>query len=195
MGSKKATPAEEYATDEEVVAAIRSLTDADGVRLRKVARFRARGLAGLGLGLSADDLLQEAIKRTLGGTRRWRKKVPFVMHLSKTIRSISSHAPDELKDGVVVPASSGEDSDGRHDGVALVSLLVDPERAAAVLEQFTKLERKFTDDAEVALVLEGLASGMKGPEIQHDLQITETQYETIMTRLRRGVDREQGWRP
>jgi hypothetical protein len=195
MGPKKATPDEEYATDEEVVAAIRSLTNTDGVRLGKIARFRARGLAGLGLGLSADDLLQEAIKRTLGRARRWRKKVPFVMHLSKTIRSISSHAPDELKDGVVLPAAGREDSDGRLDGVALVSQLGDPERAAAVLEQFAKIEKKFTDDPEVALVVEGLASGMKGPEIQRDLQITETQYETIMTRLRRGVDREQGWRP
>jgi hypothetical protein len=195
MGPRKATPDEEYATDEEVVAAIRSLTDADGVRLSKIASFRARGLAGLGLGLSADDLLQEAIKRTLGRARRWRKKVPFVMHLSKTIRSISSHAPEELKDGVVVPTGGGEDSEGRVDGVVLVAQLGDPERAAAVLEQFTKIEKKFTNDPEVALVLEGLASGMNGPEIQHDLQITETQYETIMIRLRRGVDREQGWRP
>jgi hypothetical protein len=195
MGSKKATPDEEYATDKDVVAAIRSLTDADGIRLGKIAHFRARGLAGLGLGLSADDLLQEAIKRTLAGARRWRKKVPFVMHLSKTIRSISSHAPEELKDGMVVPAACRDASDGRLDGVTLVSQYGDPERAAAVLEQFAKIEKKFTNDPEVALVLDGLASGMKGPEIQHDLQITETQYETIMTRLRRGVDREQGWRP
>ena len=116
------------------------------------------------------------------------------MHLSKTIRSISSHAPDELKGGTVLTASS-EDSDGRLDGVALLSKITDPERAAAVQEQFAKIQKKFADDDEVALVLDGLASGMKGPEIQADLQITETQYETIMIRLRRGVDREQGWRP
>jgi hypothetical protein len=194
MGSKKATPPEEYATDEEVVAAVQALTDVDGVRLAKVAGFRARALAGLGLGLSADDLIQEAIKRTLKRRRRWRKKVPFVMHLSKAIRSIASHAPDELKGGTVLTASE-EDSDGRLDGIALVSQVTDPERAAAVAEQFARIEKKFADDAEVALVLEGLAAGMKGPEIQADLQITETQYETIMTRLRRGVDREQGWRP
>lgn len=194
MGSKKVTPAGEYATDDEVVAAVRALTDADGIRLAKVAGFRARALAGTGLGLSAEDLLQEAINRTLGGARRWRKKVPFVTHLSKTIRSISSHAPDELKGAVVLPASN-EDADGRLDGVALVSQFSDPEHGAAVLEQFTKVEKKFANDTEVALVLQGLASGMKGPEIQLDLNITETQYETIMTRLRRGVDREQGWRP
>jgi hypothetical protein len=96
---------------------------------------------------------------------------------------------------MVVPAACRDASDGRLDGVTLVSQYGDPERAAAVLEQFAKIEKKFTNDPEVALVLDGLASGMKGPEIQHDLQITETQYETIMTRLRRGVDREQGWRP
>ncbi len=195
MGPKKATPAEEYATDEEVVAAIRSLTNADGVRLGKIARFRARGLAGLGLGLSADDLLQEAIKRTLGRTRRWRKKVPFVMHLSKTIRSISSHAPDELKGGVVVPAASTRIPTAGSTASRSSSRLGTRSAPLLSLNSSRRSRRSSQTTPEVALVLDGLASGMKGPEIQHDLQITETQYETIMTRLRRGVDREQGWRP
>jgi hypothetical protein len=193
MGPKKTTPAEEYATDEEVVAAIRALSAADLIRLGKYAAFRARTLCGLGVG--PDDLLQEATQRTLNGTRRWRKKkVKLVTHLAKTIRSVSDHARDELKGGQVVPATM-EDSAGRLDGVALSSHLMDPERAAAASEQLTKIEKKFATDTEVGLLLDGLSNGMSGPEIQQDLQITVNQYETIMTRLRRGLDRERGWRP
>jgi len=193
MGPKNATPAEEYATDEEVVAAIRSLSAADLIRLGKYAAYRARALFGLGMG--GDDLLQEAIQRTVKGTRRWRrKKVKFVTHLYKTIKSVSDHAGDELKGGHVV-AATAEDSDGRLDGVALLSHIMDPECAAAAAEQVAKIEKKFASDTEVGLLLDGLSKGMSGPEIQQDLQISVNDYETIMTRLRRGVDRERGWRP
>jgi hypothetical protein len=194
MASKKETDAAEYATDAEVEAAIRALSDADGVRLRKVASFRARGLAGLGLGVSADDLLQEAIMRTLAGGRRWRKSVTFVKHLIKTLGSLANHLRDELKGGTVVPATA-EDPEGRLDGVALKSRMPDGERVAAANEQLATISKMFDKDDEVGLVLEGLAAGMTGPEIQVDLNINETQYETIMTRLRRGVERKEGWRP
>jgi DNA-directed RNA polymerase specialized sigma24 family protein len=144
--------------------------------------------------MSADDLMQEAIIRTIKGDRRWRKSVRFVTHLTKTIRSIAGHAPDELRGGTILPATS-EDVGGRLDGVALATGLPDPERAAAASEQLGRIVDRFNKDAEVLLVLERLAGGMPGPEIQAALGITQTEYETIMTRLRRGVDRREGWRP
>jgi hypothetical protein len=194
MGPRSATPAEEYASDEEVIAAIGSLSTADTLRISRVAAFRAAALAGLGLGMSADDLIQEAVIRTIKGDRRWRKSVRFVTHLTKTIRSIAGHAPDELRGGAILPATS-EDVGGRLDGVALTTRLPDPERAAAASQQLGRIVHRFGKDAEVLLVLEQLASGTPGPEIQAALGITQTEYETIMTRLRRGVDRREGWRP
>jgi len=194
MASRTATAVEEYATDGEVVAAIDALTTAETLRLSKVASFRARGLAAFGLGTSADDLLQEAIARTLNGTRRWRKTVNFVTHLTQTIRSIANHAREELKGGTVAPATS-DDADGKLDGIAVWSVAPDPERAAAAVEQLDKISESFESDPEVGLILTCLARGMTGPEIHADLGITQTQYETIMTRLRRGVDRREGWRP
>jgi len=194
MVSTTATAAEEYATDGEIVAAIDALSTADTLRLSKVAAFRARGLAAFGLGTSADDLLQEAIARTLNGSRRWRKTVKFVTHLTQTIRSIANHAREELKGGAVVPATS-DDAEGTLDGVSVWSATPDPERAAAAIEQLDKISESFESDAEVGLILTRLARGMTGPEIQANLDITQTEYETIMTRLRRGVDRREGWRP
>ncbi len=185
----------EHATDSEVEAGIRALSDADALRLRRVADYRARMLVGLGLGMGAEDLLQEAICRSVSGKadrRRWSKKVSFVKHLMETMRSIANHAPDELKGGTVVAVGSN-DAAGESEGVVLTSTTPDGLRVAAINEQIAVIAARFADDDEVGLVLEGLANGMKGPEIQQDLGITETQYETIMVRLRRGVDREAGW--
>ena len=194
MTPKHATPNDEYATDQEVAAAVHALSVADAVRVSRVAKFRAASLAALGLGINGDDLMQEAITRTIKGDRRWRRTVSFVTHLTKTIRSIANHAADELRGGSVVQATS-DDPSGRLDGASLVGVLADGERAAAATEQLERIATKFDDDPEVTQVLERLANGLTGPEIQIDLKITQTRYETIMMRLRRGVDRKEGWRP
>ena len=107
-------------------------------------------------------------------------------------------APDDLPDdahllGLTQRRGAGEDV--ALDGVDLRSSVPDGLRVAAAHEQLCTIGQRFEKDDEVGLVLEGLASGMKGPEIQDDLGITATEYETIMTRLRRGVDRKEGWRP
>ena len=47
------------------------------------------------------------------------------------------------------------------------------------------LAKLFADDDDVTLVLEALAQEMTGPEIQDDLGISKTEYETIMKRMRR----------
>ena len=194
MASKKQkTAAADYADDAEVEAAIKGISDVDGARLGKVASFRARGLAGLGLGVSADDLLQDAVARTLGGDRRWRKGVTIVKHLIETMRSTANHWREKHKGSELVPATS-EDGRGQLDGVRLDSPTPDGERLASAKEQLAALATAFDTDVEVGLALEGLAEGKTGPDIQADLNINETEYETIMTRLRRGLDRKQGWR-
>lgn len=201
MGSKTPTPHAGYATDAEVEAAVRLLSDADAIRLRKIATFRARSLQGRGLGIDADDLMQEAIERTIRGSattgpgaRRWRKGVSFIKHLDQAMRSIASHAREGFEDTMIVHASK-EDPDGRTDGIALLSRITDPERLAAAHEQLDKVDKDFAGNDLVGLVVEGLSTGMKGPEIQKDLGITETVFETTMRTLRRGVDRKGGWRP
>jgi hypothetical protein len=192
--TRRATP-DEHASDAEVEAAIRALTDVQAARLGKVASFRARALAGLGFGMSGDDLLQEAICRTIAGKRHWRKTVvTFEKHLIETMRSISDHAHEELAGGSVVPGTI-EDDLGYLDGVLLRSSRLDGEVSAAAKEQLEKIAAVFADDDEVCLVVDGLHAGLTGPDIQADLGITQNQYETIMTRLRRGLDRREGWHP
>lgn len=195
MSPKEGVNPDEHATDAEVETAIRALSDVQMARLGRAAKYRALSLAGLGLGVSGDDLLQEAIARTIDGARRWSKKVvDFEKHLLETMRSIANHAKDELGGATVVTATA-EDDRGYLDGVPVRSRLSDGERIAAAHEQLDRISERFANDDDVGLVLQGLASGMTGPEIQADLKITQTQFETIMTRLRRGVDRMEGWQP
>src|SRR5271163_4921104 len=61
-------PASLARTTEQVAHALRRLTDADLLRLEALARLRARGLPG---GVAWSDLLNEAIRRALDGSRPW----------------------------------------------------------------------------------------------------------------------------
>ena len=182
------------ATPAEVETAIQALSDVDGHRLKKVSDLFAGKLRALGLGIGGRDLLQEAIAKTYGGVRHWKKKkVTFVKHLIETMRSIASHAPDELK-GATVVAASAEDALGGLDGIAGSSSTPDPRRMTSAREQLGEIWKTFEDDVEVVFVLEAIAEGKPGPEIQAELGITGTEYETILRRLRRGLDQKGGWR-
>lgn len=182
--------ANELATDGEVEAAIQALTSADLLRLERIASFRARALAATGLGYDGPDLLQEAITRTVAGDRNWRKTVSFVTHLAAVMRSTSSHALESLQ-GAIVTSTSTEEARQ----IPAAPQQSNPERIAAARERYGQIRQRFDDDAEVALVLDGITADMKGIDIQRDLGLTPQQYETIMLRLRRGIDRSEGWAP
>jgi hypothetical protein len=130
----------------------------------------------------------------MSGTRTWRKSVSFVKHLIETMRSLANHATDELKGGTTMSATR-DDSLGRLGGVLVQSATVDPRHQAAAREQLALIEERFASDEEVVTVLRCLAIGLKGPEVQRKLGITQRQYETIVLRLRRGIDRDEGWKP
>jgi DNA-directed RNA polymerase specialized sigma24 family protein len=66
----------------ELIAIIRSLTEADKIALMKIARLYARRTP-----FDPDDLLQEAICRVLGGKRVWARGAPFLSFFVGVIRS------------------------------------------------------------------------------------------------------------
>lgn len=198
MGKTQTTPAASSgdASQAEVETAVGGLSNADAVRLAKVGDAFARKLVAVGLGINGDDLLREAIRRTWAGRRHWKKnKVTFARHLIATMRSIASHADDKVAGACAVPALEDiDDADTVINGVVVASIEVDSRRRVAAQEQIDAIRAAFADDDEVLLVLDGLAEGAKGPDIQKDLGLTQTQYETIMLRMRRGIDRKAGWR-
>ena len=68
-------------TPSELRDAIAGLSQADLLRLREVARTL--------MPRDPDDLLQEAIKRTLAAKRTWREGITIFWHLHGAMRSIA----------------------------------------------------------------------------------------------------------
>ena len=173
---------EEYATREEVIEAIRGLTDEDHQKLALISRFWHRQRQLIRLGLDPLEVLSEAYESTLAGLRRWRKaRVTLVQHLDQSMRSISGH---HLEKAQTVTAAKEEAR-----GVARVSERSPSEsaveaRAEARIE-IEAIRTAFTDDPGALRVLECRADGETAEEIQGELSLTKTEYETINRRILR----------
>lgn len=196
MAKKTEAKSADYASLDEVEEAISRLTPADSERLTRFAQLRVRGLRGLGFGVDAQDLLQEALARSLhSGGKRWPKNIAFVSHLIAAMRNIAGHlARDGRGVGVVSldpPDASDVKGDGLNNEWDKPTEIPDAERIAGARERLQKIEKRFENDERVLLVIEGLATQMNGPEIKADLGITQNELETAMTRLRRGATKEE----
>jgi RNA polymerase sigma-70 factor (ECF subfamily) len=69
----------------DVGAALAALSEEDLVRLRAIARLRARSLPG---DMSWSDLLHEAVLRALTGARPWPPGVPLLAFLAGVMHSL-----------------------------------------------------------------------------------------------------------
>jgi len=182
------------ASAREIAIAIESLTPEELLRMRAFALWRVRGLGRRSNGRDHNDLLQEAVARTVSGERRWNEdSVSFVTHLLGTMRSISNHwatrgAADEPLSFSELPevASNG------HAGNPVDCVPSDaagPETLVAVKQEIEALEKLFADDAAAARVIECVRRGLSGPGVQEATGYSRTQYETVMKRIRRRVRR------
>ena len=164
----------------EVMTAIEGLSDASLLRLRSFARYRMRALGGRALAATYEDLLSEAITATLAGQRRWnREAVDIIGHLCGVMRSVSSHW---MEDHATLP---GEDFSRLEHAAPTPGA----DREASARQEVERIERHFAQDHLVLMILEAFKQGMKGPEVQSQLAISQTDYETAVKRLRRGVQR------
>lgn len=85
----KAAPARPIA---EITALIGSFGAADWIRLRKIARYYSFG--GM---IESDDLLQEALRRTIEGGRACPGDVPPITFLAGVMRSIADDERDRVR--------------------------------------------------------------------------------------------------
>lgn len=168
------------ASPNEVMTAIDGLSDAALLRLRSYARYRMRAMGGRALAATYEDLLSDAITSTLAGQRRWnRGAVDIVGHLCGVMRSVSSHW---LDDPSTIPSEE-------YFGLEQAAPTPSADREASARQEVDRIERFFAQDHLVLMILEAFKQGMKGPEVQSQLGITQTEYETAVKRLRRGVQR------
>jgi DNA-directed RNA polymerase specialized sigma24 family protein len=154
----------------DVGAALAALPEEDLLRLRAIARLRARSLPD---DMSWSDLLHDAVLRALTGVRPWPPGVPLLAFLAGVMRSLCDEQwrHHRRRDHLPTPPGSG--------GVD------DPERAYAAAEALAAIQRLFASDAAALKVIEGLISGMAAEEIRRHYDLTTVEYDTTRRRIRR----------
>jgi RNA polymerase sigma-70 factor (ECF subfamily) len=116
-------------TTERVAHALRRLSDADLLRLEALARLRARGLPGV----VWSDLLNEAIRRALDGSRPRPPSVPLLAFLAQIMRSVWSElCRRNALEHRIARAGAGTESDE-----------MDPERIVAAAQALAAIHKLF----------------------------------------------------
>lgn len=177
------------ASRQEVVDAMRGLTVADLRRLQGIARVRTLGLHEV----EWQDLLHEAVVRTLDGTRQWPVDIGLIVFLRETMRSIASEHWRRRRIDPIMPAPSPRDPSDEVEAIvldAVVDPTTDPERDAAAAETLARIQQAFDGDLEALHVLQGMALGKSPSEIQDEGQMDARRYASTQRRIRRTLARE-----
>jgi DNA-directed RNA polymerase specialized sigma24 family protein len=136
-----------------VSRALAALSEIDLLRLRALARLRARGLPH---GIDWSDLLNEALARALDGSRQWPPEVPFLVFLAGVMRSIC----DEFwrrrrREAEMIAFGTNADADSRD----VACPAADQERVLAACEAVAAIYRLFAGDQVALRIISGLANG------------------------------------
>jgi DNA-directed RNA polymerase specialized sigma24 family protein len=154
----------------DVGRAIRGLSATDRLRLEAIARLRARALPE---GLGWADLLHEAIRRALDGSRAWPDGVPLVAFLAGIMRSVWS---EQLRRPGFAPLDP-----------EMEDAAPDPERIVLAGEAVAAIFRLFAGDTAVLCILSGLADGLSADEIRRATGMGTTDYDSARRRMRRAL--------
>lgn len=164
----------------EIADAIQALSDADWIRLRKVANAYSRGRS-----IEAEDLLQEAMRRALDGGRNCPAHVGVVKFLAEVMRSIA-HAAKETAahQPQLVPVANHSTAE----------TAVDPPDPAPGAEENLQGNQEivailalFDDDETAQIILEGMMEGMRGEELKELTDLDETAYQSKRRLIRRRI--------
>jgi DNA-directed RNA polymerase specialized sigma24 family protein len=153
-----------------------NLDVAGWARLRSLARNRCR----IRCPDQEDDVLQEAITRTLAGTRKWPKNVNLHAFLSGVMKSIVSEAP-----GIGFRKNIDKEIDPD-----LPVKDVSPDAAAIYFEGEVELHLMalFEDDDDAKMIVEGRLEGMDREDFLDVFDQDKTRYETACKRVRRKLN-------
>jgi DNA-directed RNA polymerase specialized sigma24 family protein len=157
------------------------LSDTQLIRLRALARLRARALPA---GISWSDLLHEALVRALEGSRQWPPGVPFLAFLAGVMRSICDEFWRHRRREVEL-ILFGEDADSESREVACPA--ADQERVLAASEALAELYRLFAGDGVALRIIAGLANGLSAADIRAALCLSPVEYDSARRRMRRAL--------
>lgn len=168
----------QLATPAEARQAILGLRAADYTKLMIIAKYFARRRIRSTV-IEPEDLLHDAIEKTLDGTRNWNKSVSILKHLDRAIESDSSHVAEQIQVHRNVPIP-----DDDHE---IVACGLGPEEVNEVKDSADRVLRHFDGDEIAKGILRHKGNGLSASEIQRELGISKIQYETATRRIRRHV--------
>lgn len=176
-----------YATREEAADALAALADEDIVRLTLEARMLWRSRSLRDSWGSPEDLLNAAIIQTVApdeGGKRWRKNLPFVLHLRQAMRNLSGHVAgreqrraSKRSHELQAEAYDPQDHAGKRE----------PENAAIAKDLLYKLREHFGEDVEAFEWVCYRAQGMTESEAASAAGIDKRWLSAVARRARRKV--------
>ncbi len=190
-------PALEHLSADELRATLDGLTEADWLRLGKIARTFSYTHR-----LGPDDLLQIALERALAGSRRCPRKVDVFRFLAEVMRSIASdHAKSFKRKPELRLVPRHDDDDGQPVEYDHPDPTPNPEVALASEQGaeriLASLLAVFADDAVAQTIVEGIAEGMGAQELRELTALNETEYASKRRLIRRRLEKAfpEGWKP
>lgn len=186
-------PLEKAATHDEIIEAIGRLSPADLKKLQKFGIWRMRGLGRAAQNRDWQDLFNSTVEAFCDEDgRRWDKeRVDFVKAFREAMRSISSNWKQsipkneaKLESELITTSATGEESNPLSE---VAELDVNIHKGLENKEMLEAIKTLLSERELAPLILLGMKDEMTGKEIREDLGITENQYETEMTWIRRKV--------
>ncbi|MGE5055430.1 MAG: hypothetical protein ACM3WP_14825 [Acidobacteriota bacterium] len=178
----------------EVELAIRTLSRADLGRLQQIARLLLRNIGRAARGRDWEDLLGEALCRTLIGAediqngRHWNRNVSFAQHLAGAMKSIASLWKRQCREQETYSVSELTiyDAEGQvhspFDNVR--SPIASPDQHLTEKDEEERVLALFGDDAEATLVLNGWMDGLNKNEIMARNGLEAKKYAATRKRIR-----------
>lgn len=188
LADKRRLPPGQAATVDEVYEAVGALTHAQLHRLGRFAQYRLEGVRRAGIANSGEDLVQEAVLRTLHGKRSWNKKeVDFIGHVIGVIKSLTSHLGEKDADPTLESDLTRNNEDGNPSSLISTASAATPDAHRVVhgKERVKGIEEYFKDDPLILLIIGGLSEGMAVLEIAAALDVTENDIESAIRKIRR----------
>jgi DNA-directed RNA polymerase specialized sigma24 family protein len=174
---------------EELENAIRGLSDAQWLRLRKAAGYFARVYE-----LDRDDLIQEAFCRALAGTRNCPVNVDLVKFFVEAMRSIANGEAEKIENVVeTVPVRQNGALDAHAVDLKDSTENQEDVMIAADDEELTRqrILRLFPDDQQACDLVDGILAGYEGKELRELTDLDQTSYASKRRYMRRTIDKHQ----
>lgn len=183
----------QYATSDEARVALMQLTGPELKKLGLVAELHCRHFGIPPSHREPGDLLNEAFRRTLDLTKKWRKGVRIMHHLNRAMENIAGHEVPKLARRFEVAESHSDDGDhyGNQDPLDDLQKPRNADETVFVKvrarDEIRLLEEIFRDDLPALRVLKQRAARQEGKAIQTALNLSKQEYDTINKRILRKI--------